>query len=126
MSALDKATSGWGVDMPAWVRALAEECDRTSQNKAAARIGRSGSLVSTVLANKYGGSTDVVEDLVRGALMSETVSCPMLGAIDKKTCHDWRKRAGRFSARNTRAVQMFRACSRCPRNEKPTEKGTEE
>lgn len=123
MSALEKARDAWGADMPAWVRVLAEECDRTSQNKAAIRLGRSSSLVSNVLSNKYGGEyagdLEAVEELVRGALMGETLICPVLGEIDKKACRDWRGRAGEFSARNTRAVQMFRACNRCPRHTAP-------
>lgn len=116
MSAMEKARTGWGAEMPAWIRELAEECDRTSQNKAALRIGRSASLVSTVLARTYSGDMAAVEERVRGALMGETLICPVLGEIDKKVCRDWRGRSTSFSSRNTRAVQMFRACNRCPMN----------
>jgi hypothetical protein len=116
MSALEKAREAWGPALPNWVEALAIECDRTSQGKTAARIGRSGSLVSNVLGKKYPGDMAAVEETVRGALMGETLMCPVMGEINKKTCRDWRGRSGTFSARNTRAVQMYRACNRCPRN----------
>ncbi|WP_425072556.1 hypothetical protein [Sagittula sp. S175] len=116
MSMIEKARAAWGEGMPNWVRVLAEECDRTSQNKAAARIGRSASLVSTVLAGTYQGNMATVEDVVRGALLAETLSCPALGEIGKKDCRDWRSRSREFRNVNTLYVQMFRACNRCPRN----------
>ncbi|MBP0483966.1 hypothetical protein [Sagittula salina] len=126
MSALEKARSAWGEDMPNWVRALAEECDRSSQNKAADRIGRSPSLVSNVLAAKYAGDMAAVEDLVRGILLSETLACPALGEIGKKDCRDWRTKAREFRNVNTLYVQMFRACNRCPRHRDTTTETTSE
>lgn len=114
MSAVDKATAAWGPDLPEWVLALAEECDRTSQAKTAARIGRSAPLVSNVLARKYPGDLRAVEDLVRALLMSEMLVCPYLGEIGKQDCRQWRARARDYRNVNTLYVQMFRACNRCP------------
>lgn len=102
--------------LPDWLEALARECDRTSQNKTAARLGYTPGALSAVLSGSYKAGTDAIEQTVRGALMGETLECPVLGEISKKACRDWRTRAGKFSSRNTRAVQMFRACNRCPRH----------
>ncbi|AUC54266.1 hypothetical protein CDO87_14250 [Sagittula sp. P11] len=114
MSAVDKSKAAWGADLPEWVLALAEECDRTSQNKTATRIGRSPSLVSFVLAKKYTGDLRAVEDLVRALLMSDSVVCPCLGEIKRQECRTWRAAARDFRNVNTLYVQMFRACNRCP------------
>lgn len=113
---LEKAMNAWQGEMPDWVRVLAEEADRTSQNKAAKRIGRTSGLVSQVLSNSYGAKLDMVEEIVRGALMSETVECPGFGEpIKLDTCQMWRKRATKFSGHNALRRDMYRACSRCDR-----------
>lgn len=94
---------------------LAREADRTSQNKVAKRIGRTGSLVSQVIANKYGASLDLVEESVRGALMSEKADCPGMGEpIPRDVCQAWRQKAKKYSGHNAQRVAMFRACRRCP------------
>lgn len=50
---VETAAKAWGDAMPDWVAALARECAATSQNKVAARLGRSAALVSQVLRNNY-------------------------------------------------------------------------
>jgi hypothetical protein len=110
----DIARAAWGPDAPEWVMRLAEECEKSSQNKVAKQIKRSAALVSNVLRGKYGGDLVAVEDLVRGAFMAETIDCPALGPIPKHECRDWRGKAAKFSAHNALRVQMFRACNRCP------------
>ncbi|WP_425099166.1 hypothetical protein [Tropicibacter sp. S64] len=114
MTKVDIAREAWGADVPDWIIALAEACDASSQNKVAKQIGRSASLVSTVLTNSYAGNMEAVEDVVRGALMSEKVACPHLGEIGTQKCRAWRSRP--FSNRNTLSIQMYRACKVCPRN----------
>lgn len=114
MAALLKAREAWGNDMPDWVHVLASACDETSQNKVAKRLERSAPLVSQVLGKKYPGDMVLIEDLVRGVLMKETISCPVLGETPKQTCRKWRARAGRFQNVNTQYVQMYRACNACP------------
>lgn len=116
MSALEKARVAWGADLPEWIEVLAQECDRTTQNKAAAAIGRNGSVVSQALSRKYQGNYAPIEEAVRGTLMKETVACPELGELVKRDCLDWRKKAQNFNNVNWITVRMFRACNRCPRH----------
>ena len=114
MSARDTAREFWGEGLPDWVEALALACDRTSQNKVAVQIGRSGSHVSNVLRARYPADTSVVEDLVRGHFMAQTVECPVMGTIGQQVCRKWRGRARTFENVNSHYVTMYRACSRCP------------
>lgn len=111
------AQGAWGLAIPDWVARLASECEATSQNAVAKRLGRSASLISTVLRAKYPGDMEAVEDIVRGALMSATLSCPVLGDLPTHICRSWRDKAKHFSGHNALRVTMFRACHRCPRNQ---------
>jgi hypothetical protein len=119
-SPLERARAAWGGALPDWVERLALECAQTSQARVAARLNRSASLVSTVLANRYAGSLEAVEEVVRGVLMAQTVSCPALGTIPSSTCQDWRRASHRLAGHNAQRVMMFRACNRCPLNTRPT------
>lgn len=110
---VDLVKETWG-DVPNWVMVLAEECDRTSQNKAGIRIGRKGPLVNAVLHRKYAGNYDRVEEAVRGVFLKETVLCPELGELPKQDCLAWRKKSRSFSGHNALRVAMYRACKRCP------------
>lgn len=116
---VEAAREAWGEALPDWVLRLAEACAETSQAKAAARLGRSTSLVSTVLRRKYPGSLAAVEELVRGVFMAAVVPCPALGELPTHDCAGWRQRAKAFSGRNRLAVEMYRACHRCPRFTRP-------
>lgn len=117
-AALEKARVAWGDPMPDWIEALAEACAASSQNKVAVRLKRSPAVVSQVLSNSYaakGGDMASVEDLVRGALMSQSVSCPALGRVPMDECRHYQSKARKGGGYNSRGVQMFRACNRCPR-----------
>ena len=71
MSALDKARAARkGAPLPDWLEALARECDRTSQNKTAARLGYTAGAVSAILGNTYRASTEAFEQAVRGGLVA--------------------------------------------------------
>lgn len=113
-AALDIARQSWGDDLPDWVEALAKECERTSQNKAAQVLGYSGGAVSMVLRNRYSANLQSIEMAVRGALMSEEIDCPFLGQIGKDACRQWRIRRKRGVRANRLQIQMARACSECP------------
>lgn len=112
------AREHWGADMPEWVRALAEKCDATSQQKVGADLGRSGTLVNQVLRAAYGmnghaGRLDLFEARVRGTYLKETVSCPVLGAISTRTCLD--EQAKPYANTNPTRVKVYKACrSGCP------------
>jgi hypothetical protein len=112
------AQEAWGADMPDWVLCLAQECQSTSQVKAATKINRSGSLVNQVLKNRYKGDLRAVEDCVRGVFMNGTITCPALGSIPLNECRDWRNKSRRFVNVNSLRVRMYRACSSCPVNRK--------
>jgi hypothetical protein len=108
-----KAESAWGKRLPDWVRVLAEEANRTSGSRAAARIGLSGALVSNVIADKYPGDMARVEGIVRGALMGLTVECPVLGEIRRDQCLAEQRKP--FSATSSVRSRLYRACrAGCP------------
>ncbi|WP_413874136.1 hypothetical protein [Albidovulum sp.] len=113
---VEKARAAWGPAIPEWVEALAVECGATSQNRVAAAIGRSASLVSLVLANRYAGDLAAVEELFNGVFRAARVECPALGTIPANECRRWREKSRRFVNVNALRVRMYRACAHCPRN----------
>lgn len=115
------AQDAWGEPLPDWVAALADACANDSQNRVAAKLGRSASLVSQVLRRKYPGNMATVEDAVRGAFMDATVVCPELGPLATHHCQAWRRAAAEFQNTNPTRVRMFRACHHCPRHTKETQ-----
>lgn len=112
---LEIVDGSWSGEAPEWVRSLAAECAASSQNKVAARMGRSASLVSQVLRNKYPGDLAAVEEAFNGAFRAAVVDCPALGPIPPRTCEEWRARGRHFQNTNPTKVRMFRACNHCPR-----------
>lgn len=112
---MTNARAAWGDDMPDWIAVLAEACDRSSQAEVAKRIGYSSSVVSNVLRKTYAGMMAVPEQAVRGALMGETVCCPVAGDIPRDQCLRYQKKAAAFMATSAIAVQLYRACrGGCP------------
>lgn len=111
---LDTARGAWGAPTPDWIEALVRACDESSQNNVARRLGYSGAVVSQVLRNRYPGDIAGIERLVRANLMLEKLSCPALGVIKLSECLKHRASAEDFVRRNPLAVQMRRACLRCP------------
>lgn len=110
-----KALTAWGDPLPDWVEALAEACNGDTQAGVGKRIGYAGSTVSQVLSNSYrGGDMIRFEAVVRGALMSETVRCPVLSTeIGRNVCQEWQRRP--FSTASANAVRMYQGCrSGCP------------
>lgn len=112
------ARAAWGVDIPDWIEALALECEHSSQNKVAAKLDRSGALVSQVLRNKYPGDLIGLEERFRAEFQDAGVDCPVLGQIALTACLDWRRKARNFQNTNGLRVRMFRACAACPKNRK--------
>lgn len=107
-AALDRARSAWGEDIPAWVEALARECDATNQARAAKRIGYSTAVVSHVLRGSYTGALSAVERAVKGALMAVTVDCPVVGTLGTDQCQQ--NQRAPFSSGNPLRIQLYRAC----------------
>ncbi len=122
MSAVAKATAAWG-ELPDWVEALALECDRVGQRGAALIIGYSASAVNMVLQNKYGrdgksarGDSAAVELAVRGTILKQDVSCPILGDIPADRCKD--NQQAPWAPHNPQRIALYRACRSCPQSRK--------
>ena len=108
-----KIITAWNNDAPDWIVELAALTDQQKLKATGQRIGYTGSLVSSVLANKYKGDMDAVEAAVRGALMGETVNCLAQGLITKDVCLGWQKKPRTNS--DSISPKVYRACrSGCP------------
>lgn len=101
----------WGESPPKWIIALADECDRTGQSRAAERLNVSAAMVNQALQNAYKGRLDRLEERVRGEFMRETHVCPVLGAISKMDCMEHQAR--KYSPTNPMRVKLHRACRTC-------------
>lgn len=98
---------------PVWITALVHACERRSQAAVAREIGYSSAVVSQVLKGSYGGNIGRIEKAVRGALLHETVQCPVLGDLAGHLCLTHQARP--FAATNPLRVQLYRACrAGCP------------
>ena len=109
---LAKARAAW-PQTPAWVEQLAAEANRTSVTAVAKRINYSVGAASQVIGNKYPGDLGKVEAAVRGALMGETVICPVLDEIGRDWCLKQQDmpRTGASAIRG----RVYQACrSGCP------------
>lgn len=112
MSAITIIQAHW-VSPPDWLQILADECQASSQAKVAKRLGYSAATVSLVLKGTYSGDLQKVEQAVRGALMRQTVACPVLGDIPAQDCLGHQKAP--FSTASPERVRLYRACrSGCP------------
>ncbi len=111
-SYLAKARAAWGDPLPDWVAALAAEMDRTSGASTARRLGYSPAVASSIIAGKYRGNVGRVEEVVRGALMGASVSCPVLGDIGRDRCLDEQKQP--FRATSSLRARLYHACRACP------------
>lgn len=111
---VERAKAAWGGSLPDWLCALAEEATRTTAKAAAARVGYSGAVISTVFSNTYRAPLDPIEAAVRAALMRDVIRCPGLDAdITGDECVANQKL--KFSSANPRAVRLYYACrGGCP------------
>ncbi|MGD9638349.1 MAG: hypothetical protein AB7U85_04755 [Alphaproteobacteria bacterium] len=111
--ASDTITKYWGENIPQWVKTLAAECDNTSQARTAKKIGYSAAAINCVLQNKYTGTVGNVEEAVKAYLMSEEVSCPVLGNIKQSLCLENQKQP--LITSNPTKIRLFKACrAGCP------------
>ncbi|PCJ57874.1 MAG: transcriptional regulator [Rhodospirillaceae bacterium] len=104
----DSAQAAWGKRLPDWVLVLAEECDRTSQSRAAIRIGYTAGTINAVLKHSYKGDLGAVEQAARGSLMGATVECPVDGEITTDKCIANQRQ--KFTATSNRRIRLWRAC----------------
>lgn len=106
------ARAAWGEAAPDWVMVLAQACDAGTQSGVAKKLGVSSALINTALKKTYSGRMDRIEARVRGELMNERVTCPVLGGITKRRCLDEQTRP--YAATNAVRVELRRACATCP------------
>ncbi len=110
--AIVRARTAWGAGIPDWVVALATECDRTSQAATAKRLGKSGALVSQVLANIYPADLSTIEQIIRGVLMAETLTCPVVGDLASDSCLTHQRAP--WAPHNPQRIVFFIAGQNCP------------
>lgn len=115
---LDIAREAWGEALPDWVETLAIECGKASQNRVAAQLERSPTVISQVLRMKYPGNLAALEERVRGIFEAAVILCPALGTMPSHICQDWRAKGRDFQTGNPLRVRMYRACHGCPRAKK--------
>lgn len=110
----EKAVDAYGADTSDWVLELARLADAEGLGGAGKKIGYSRSAVSNVLNGKYGaGDLARVENMVRGALMAETVECPVIGTIGRDRCLTEQNEP--FRATSAFRAQLYHACRNgCP------------
>ncbi len=108
---VDRARERWGAAAPDWIIVLAEACDQFGQTAMGKRLGVSGAVISATLSNTYAGRLDKIEQRVRGELMNERVTCPVLGEISKRQCLDEQSRE--YASTNALRVELRRACAGC-------------
>lgn len=105
---LANAREAWGAALPEWVEELAKFAARTSGVAAAKRIGMSASVVTSVCKARYTGDLGAVEARVRGALMNESVDCPVLGEITRDHCLDEQKK--KHVGSSAIRTRLYQAC----------------
>ena len=116
---LERALAAWGVEMPRWVKLLADACDRASQRAVADRLSAAGfncssGTISKLLNRKYPASTSEPERAVLAMLGGDDVQCPLHGPIPLQSCIRNRRRKG--PPRNPAHHQFASACPTCPHN----------
>ncbi len=99
--------------MSDWIEVLRTACEAHTQAEIASRIGYSPTVVNQVLKGTYPGDLPRVEQAVRGALMGESVECPVIGDLPRQRCIEHQRRAGNFAATNPARVQLAKACKTC-------------
>jgi len=107
-----RALACWG-SVPDWVEALADACSATNLSAVAKQLDYSPATVSQTLSNSYRGDLGRVEEMVRGALMSAVVDCPILGEIGRDRCLTEQDEP--FRATSAMRAQLYHACrGGCP------------
>jgi len=83
-----------------------------TQTAVAKELGVSPSAVSNALKGYYVGDVGALAKRIRGALMNELVTCPVMGELSTKHCLDYQARPLVFT--NPTRVRLHRACKTCP------------
>lgn len=83
-----------------------------SQVKVAEELHVTSPVISTLLKDKYPGSVETMEQRIRGQFMAETVLCPVMGTLSKRSCQDNQALPQAFT--NPMRAALGRACKTCP------------
>ena len=83
-----------------------------SQVKVAEELHISSAVISTLLKDKYPGNVETMEQRIRGQFMAETVLCPVMGTLSKRSCLDNQALPQAFT--NPMRAALGRACKTCP------------
>lgn len=108
-----RAAAGWDGEPPDWIEALADACQARTQAAVARELKVADTRLSQALGGYYAGDMIKLEAMVRGALMRETVPCPVLGEIGKDRCVEEQSRP--WSTASSVRSRLYRACrGGCP------------
>lgn len=102
----------WGAEAPSWIKRMAAECDKTSQNVVAKKIGRTSAVISQILNNKYGAGLDNTQQRFEAVFGGGPYQCPVLGEISGERC--LKEQEAPYRNYNHVVVDLYRACRRCP------------
>lgn len=83
-----------------------------SQSKVAEELSVSTATISMLLKDKYPGNVELMEQRIRGQFMAETVRCPVMGDLSKRSCLD--NQALPMAFTNPVRAALGRACKTCP------------
>jgi hypothetical protein len=123
---LAKAREAYGGTLPAWIEELAKFANRTSAAAAGRKVGIGSSTVTQLINGSYGAKDWTgVEARVRGALMQETVICPVLDEIARDHCLDEQKKS--FTGTSAVRTSLYHECrsGRCPHSRLKTDGGVD-
>jgi hypothetical protein len=87
-----------------------------SQSKAASDLGVSSAVVSALINDKYVGDVDTMADRIRGQYMAETVTCPVMGTLGKRSCLDYQANPRHT---NPMTSALAAACKTCEHRKEP-------
>lgn len=111
------AKAAWGQNPPQWVMQIATACTASSQSAVGAKIGYSNGTISQVLAKKYPGNYQNVQQKVEQYLSGNGIQCPTAGNIQKPQCTAYQRQP--YNASNPAKVVQYKACrSGCPHADK--------
>ena len=98
-----------------WMRALHSAIAERGLTAVARQLGVSPSMISQAAKGVYKGNIARLQTLVEGSLLTETVSCPVLGDLAKHKCLQHQERPIAFATANPIKAQLYRACrAGCP------------
>lgn len=101
--------------MERWMSALRDAIAARGLTATARQLGVSPAMISQTVKGAYRGNIARLQTLVEGSLLTETVSCPVLGELAKHKCQQHQDRPRAFATANPLKGQLYIACrSGCP------------